>query len=98
VKPEKIDQISETVMSFEWDNGEKTICFTKILRQNCPCALCRETRENRNPLVVISSDQKHIQLTGWRYVGNYAVALDWSDGHNTGIYTFEFLKQLCEEE
>jgi len=97
VKPEKIDWISETVLSIDWENGEKTVCFTKTLRQNCPCAICQETREKREPLVVLSSDQEHIELTNWRDVGNYAVALVWSDGHDTGIYTHEFLRQLCED-
>jgi DUF971 family protein len=97
LKPEKIDQISETVLSIQWDNGEKTICFTKTLRQHCPCATCQEERENRDPLKVISSDQEHIELKKWRYVGNYAVKLEWSDGHDTGIYTYEFIRQLCED-
>ena len=97
MKPEKIDRISETVISIEWENGNKSICFTKALRQNCPCAICQETREKREPLVVLSSDQQHIELTDWRYVGNYAIALTWSDGHDTGIYTYEFLQQLCED-
>ena len=98
MKPEKIDRISETVLSIEWENGNKSICFTKTLRQNCPCAICQETREKREPLVVLSSDQQHIELTDWRNVGNYAIALSWSDGHDTGIYTYEFLQQLCEDE
>lgn len=97
MKPEKIDRISETVLSIEWDNGEKTLGFTKTLRQHCPCAICQEAREKKDLLVVLSSDQQHIELTDWRFVGNYAVALIWSDGHDTGIYTYEFLKQLCED-
>jgi DUF971 family protein len=97
VKPEKIDRISEITLNIEWENGEKTICYTKTLRQNCPCAICQEAREKREPLVVLSSDQEHIELTDWKYVGNYAIALKWSDGHDTGIYTYEFLRQLCED-
>lgn len=98
MKPEKIDPISETVLSIQWENGEKTICFTKTLRRNCPCAICQEKRENRDPLTILDSSQKHIELTSWRYVGNYAIALEWSDGHDTGIYTYEFLRQLCEDK
>jgi DUF971 family protein len=98
VKPEKIDRISETVLSISWDNGEKTICYTKTLRQHCPCAVCQDERKNRNPLKVLKSDQQHIELVNWEPVGNYALRLDWSDGHDTGIYTFEFLRQLCDEE
>lgn len=94
----KIERISETALSFGWENGDQTVCFTKTLRQHCPCAVCQDERENQNPLKVIVSDQKNIELTGWRYVGNYALALEWSDGHDTGIYTYEFLHQLCEDD
>jgi ATP-binding protein involved in chromosome partitioning len=97
VKPIKLDFISESVLSIKWDNDEQTICFTKTLRQNCPCAVCQDERANKDPLKVIGSDQLHIDLTGWRNVGNYAIALQWSDGHDTGIYTYEFLSQLCED-
>ncbi|TFH01556.1 MAG: DUF971 domain-containing protein [Calditrichales bacterium] len=97
LKPEKIDRISDTVLSISWQNGEKTICFTKTLRQHCPCATCQEDRKNQNPLKVMDSGQKEITLNNWRYVGNYAVSLEWSDGHDTGIYTYEFLRQLSED-
>ena len=97
VKPEKIDRISETILNIKWDNGEQTICHTKTLRQHCPCAICQDAREKTGPLNIISSDQKHIELKTWHYVGNYAIAVAWSDGHDTGIYTYEFLRQLCED-
>jgi DUF971 family protein len=97
VKPVKIDRISETVLSIKWDNGDQTICFAKTLRQHCPCAICQEERKNRDPLKVLKSDQKQIELVKWEPVGNYALRLDWSDGHDTGIYTFEYLRQLGED-
>jgi ATP-binding protein involved in chromosome partitioning len=31
-------------------------------------------------------------------VGNYALAFYWSDGHSTGIYSYEHLRKLCDEE
>lgn len=97
MKPEKIERISETVLGIKWDNGEQTICFAKTLRQHCPCALCQEARKISDPLKVLKSDQQHIELVKWESVGNYALRLDWSDGHDTGIYTFEYLRQLCED-
>jgi DUF971 family protein len=62
-------------------------------------SLCcfQEERKNRDPLKVLKSDQKQIELVRWEPVGNYAVRLDWSDGHNTGIYTYEYLRQLSED-
>ena len=98
MKPEKIDRISESVLNIVWENGEQYICFAKTLRQHCPCATCQAEREKKDPLKVIRSDQKQIELSSWRYVGNYAIALNWSDGHDTGIYTYEYLRQLCEDD
>lgn len=96
MKPVKIDRISETVLSIKWDNGDQTISFAKTLRQHCPCAVCQDERKNKDPLKVLQSDQKSIELVKWVPVGNYALRLEWSDGHDTGIYTFEYLRQLSE--
>ena len=98
MKPEKIERISEKALRIEWDDGKQTVCFAKTLRHHCPCAICQEDRKNKNPLKVVNSDQKSVELTGWRYVGNYAIGLEWSDGHDTGIYTYEFLRQLAEDD
>jgi DUF971 family protein len=94
----KIEQISKEVVVLKWEDGREYACFVKKLRARCPCAVCRQKRENKNPLKVFDSEPADLELTGWHWVGRYALALHWSDRHDTGIYTYEYLRKVCEEE
>ena len=86
-----------------WQDGfESNLAFT-FLRQQCPCAVCNELRgqQNDDPLRVLSSDQalasgelerdEPVQV-----VGQYALQFYWVDGHRTGIYTYQYLRELAE--
>jgi DUF971 family protein len=95
VKPLKIEQISAQVLVIEWDDGKNCVYYTKNLRANCPCAVCAEARKDKNPLKVLSFDPEKIELVNWRMVGRYAIAFEWSDAHDTGIYTYDFLREMC---
>ena len=92
----KFEQISRDVVILTWDDGNQYACFVKKLRANCPCAVCRQEKENINPLKVLTTDAEKIELTGWNWVGRYALSLKWSDRHDSGIYTYEHLRELCE--
>ena len=63
------------------------------LRLACPCANCIDEITGAARLVpaTISADVKPVSV---RSVGNYAISIVWSDGHDTGIYSFERLKEL----
>jgi len=95
VKPVSIEQISGQVLAIEWDDGKRCVYYTKILRANCPCAVCTEERKDKNPLKVLAGDPDKVELVKWRMVGRYAVSFEWSDAHDTGIYTYDFLRSLC---
>lgn len=97
VKPEKIDQISTDVLMITWSDGRKCIYRTKNLRANCPCAVCREERDDKNPLRILKPERTRVELTSWKWIGNYAIGLEWSDDHDSGIYTYDLLHELCEE-
>lgn len=80
-----------------WADGYQSVYALDYLRQICPCASCDEQRHNEDPLRVLSLDQAvtSAELRGERpvaKVGNYALQFFWADGHNSGIYTFEFLR------
>ena len=66
----------------------------KYLRGECHCASCVDewTGVRRVDPASIPLD---IVITNMRLVGNYAIQIDWSDGHTTGIYTWERLRELC---
>jgi DUF971 family protein len=93
----KFEQISSRIVTMEWDDGRRYAYPVANLRAGCPCAICRQERESANPLKVLSTDFDTVELAGWNWVGRYAVSLKWSDRHDSGIYTYEYLRKLCEE-
>ena len=80
-----------------WEDEHKTFLPFLYLRKNCPCASCREERSRENPFKIIQyeASPKTVLPKTITPVGNYAIKVHWSDGHATGIYTFELLRQLC---
>jgi ATP-binding protein involved in chromosome partitioning len=78
----------------EWDDrGTQTFYPARALRLACPCAGCREEMTGRNILdpATVPDDIRPIALA---LVGAYGLKVTWSDGHSTGIYTFELLEGL----
>lgn len=73
-----------------WDDGHSSVFPLDYLRSWCPCATCQGHAPVAKYLDLESQELVH--LDG---VGNYAIALTWADGHNTGIYSFKLLRQLC---
>jgi len=83
-----------------WKDGHQSIYPFALLRAKCPCARCvhRELSvDNDDELPVLPSGvmAKSLNVRDIHLVGHYAVQLEWEDGHNTGIYSFELLRSLC---
>ena len=83
-------------MKITWKNGEISKLLFPFLRIHCPCASCvdeltgeRILDEKKIPLNIIPVESF--------YVGNYAIQIKWSDNHDTGIYSFKSLYQLCKQ-
>lgn len=64
------------------------------LRLRCHCAACREELSGR-PLLDPASVPADVRPLVVQLVGGYAIRIDWSDGHGTGIYTYEYLEHIC---
>ena len=82
-------------LRIEWDqNGHEGFFPARDLRLACPCAACVEEMSGRPILdpTTVASDIRPISLA---LVGAYGIKIQWSDGHSTGIYTFERLFQSC---
>jgi len=78
-----------------WDDGHRGQHAFRTLRERCPCALCVDewTGEGRlDP----SKIPPAIRPKAIERVGAYALKFTWSDGHTTGIYTFRYLREICE--
>lgn len=96
--PEFIDQVSDDVITIRWDDGHESIYFADHLRKNCPCALCTGQDKKTDPglFKVLKSTPENVKFTKWERIGRYAVGFQFSDGHKTGIYTYETLRSLCQ--
>jgi DUF971 family protein len=85
-------------LAIDWNDGHRSFYTWKHLRDNCPCAGCRE--EHLQPLdpfrVLKPSELVPLKPVSITPVGHYAYKITWSDGHDAGIYTLEALRSLCE--
>jgi DUF971 family protein len=83
-------------LEIDWSDGHHTVYDFVTLRWLCPCAFCRGEAGLPGWLdskPVLSEAQT--QLTDLQLVGQYAVAPTWADGHHTGYYTFQRLREAC---
>ena len=82
----------------EWDKqGDRTFFEARALRLACPCAACVEEMSGR-PLLDPARVPEDIKPLRIALVGAYGLRVDWSDGHDTGIYVFERLRMQRSEE
>jgi len=93
--PQKVRQIDEKTLGIDWVDGYHSVYAVKMLREKCPCANCIDewTGEKRLDPASIPDTIKPVNL---KSVGRYAIQFEWSDGHNTGLYTYQLLRELCE--
>ena len=84
-------------LEITWGDSHATVLPLRFLRKHCPCAGCQGERDllgrTRLPIVQTTYDGP-ITAQGAELVGNYALRIDFSDGHSTGIYTFAYLREL----
>ncbi len=81
-----------------WSDGHQSEYGWNSLRESCPCVSCRSDETNGG----ISPDQDVFilkptigyEIDAVKLVGNYALQITWSDGHDTGIYTWDYLRYL----
>lgn len=102
LKPKHIKALkSDRLLTIEWSDGHVSRYPFDLLRSACPCAECRETHGAIQPpdidpgleLPMHSADPT--TLVGIEKMGNYAIQINWQDGHRYGIYTWDYLIQLC---
>lgn len=90
--PESIHVTEENAIRMLWPGGPEVTVPAVRLRDFCPCAGCVEEGTGKKLLnpATIPSDIRPVTIEP---VGNYAVKIQWSDGHNTGIYTWYVLRK-----
>lgn len=93
-----------TGVEIDWKDGHRSSWSFGWLRHACPCALCNEEREQSGreagvakakasgPLVLYEAPPRPAEVTP---VGKYALRFKWNDGHESGIYSWEYLRRVC---
>jgi DUF971 family protein len=94
IVPTEIGRANEHDVRITWQDGHEGIYPARFLRLQCPCASCVDevTGERRLTAAMVPQDVKPL---GIQLVGRYAMTIQWSDGHTTGIYAFDRLREMC---
>ena len=96
--PTNLERIDDD-LRITWSDGQIRRYTATELRDRCPCATCREKRKavpvEPELLPVLSMEEAQpSKVAGMKPVGNYAYSIQFNDGHDTGIFTFKFLREL----
>jgi DUF971 family protein len=100
MSPKQIKVKDKSRLYIKWNDNTSSEIGLEYLRDECPCASCkgetvllktyRPVRKEKHPEMYKIADIKT--------VGGYAIQITWKDGHNTGLYTWDNLKQIAEDE
>jgi DUF971 family protein len=98
-RPKHIDLQREHGLAIRWDDGRESFYPLPLLRKMSPSAEHRLLREEmaQNPLTVLPANQPsadELKAVDAELVGNYAIRIKFSDGHETGIFTWHYLRRI----
>lgn len=89
----------EQTLTIMWADEHRSIYPLEGLRLACPCVECAGGHDNMgravDPAIFKQSPTQKWTVNNMQEVGNYAVQIFWGDGHNTGIYRWESLRDMC---
>jgi DUF971 family protein len=95
--PVKIKITGKTNLSIKWDDETESIIDIKYIRDECPCAVCKgETvlLKTYRPAKPTAERPESYIIKNIQPVGEYAIQITWKDGHDSGLYTWDYLKEL----
>ena len=107
VRPAKvrIDKTGGSGMTIEWRDGHTSHWSFRWLREACPCATCHEAREAEGrapgvprpkPPSLLPMYEAPPRPTDVDPVGKYALRFHWNDGHEAGLYSWDYLRNVCD--
>jgi DUF971 family protein len=96
-EPVQIVEENDREITINWSDGAATTFDAVLLRRSCPCAGCVNEWTGEKMLKDENIDES-LSFSNVSVVGRYALNFQFSDGHDTGIYTFAFLRKLSGVE
>ena len=100
VRPTELRLAEAGELLIAWSDGMQSAIPPAKLRAACPCATCREKHASEKPAqpralpVLKPEETRPLRVAAMRPVGNYAYGIQFSDGHSSGLFTLELLRQL----
>jgi DUF971 family protein len=98
IEPEEIEvDRPKGEVRIKWSDGHSGFTELSTLRWNCPCAACSGEMNQPGRLSFVNSLRpQETRMERLEPVGLYALKPVWEDGHSTGLYTYEHLRDLCQ--
>jgi DUF971 family protein len=89
LQPTQLSITRDGLLAIVWNDGRRQVYDVAELRRECPCATCRDPATPASDFPAGS-----VRIAQMDPVGNYAYRIRFSDGHDTGIFTLEYLREL----
>jgi len=93
-QPTQLVLSSNRELVIDWDDGERRVYAIDALRRSCPCATCQAQRSDPSSPSPLPPVEPGLTIRHMDPVGNYAYRILFSDGHDTGIFTLDLLREL----
>jgi DUF971 family protein len=93
-RPVSITTAGERALRIVWDDGVTSALAFGLLRRRCPCATCNAQAASKPASYIPLFSPVALQLERVTPIGHYALQFVWRDGHDTGIYSYEYLRSL----
>lgn len=107
--PTRLHLQKERQLEVDWQDGKQSVYSISYLRSMCPCAQCKIVRTGTDPHDISPAPKKKSLLTilpgnyageitvkAAEMVGNYAIKLVFSDDHDSGIFSYEYLRDISK--
>jgi DUF971 family protein len=101
----RVKKTEGTGVEIDWKDGHRSEWNFAWLRNACPCATCNDEREKSGrkpgqskprPQTLLPMYEPPVRPVEATPVGRYALRFKWSDGHESGIYSWEYLRRVCQ--
>jgi len=111
--PLRLNLKKDEKLEIDWQDGRHSVYPISLLRTMCPCAACKVVREESGKIqntsvvkrpggklglsILPGNFAEPLKVVSAELVGNYALRIDWSDKHGSGIYSFQYLREIGGE-
>ncbi len=98
LRPVALQKEGDDKLIIAWSDGHRSEYHWTHLRKNCPCAGCKgEHEQPPDPFRILKpTELAPLKPVSIAPVGHYAYRIAWSDGHDSGLFTLEHLRELCQ--